>query len=97
VICPDPKRGRMTTGSKASGCDYALVTRPVEAVERAGITNTQVHDEELKPMTDQTKPTNETKPKRLSPGLRKHLRRLKQAARSSGLPYHRPADLPAAK
>jgi hypothetical protein len=34
---------------------------------------------------------SKTKPKRLPKGYRKHVRRLKQAAREAGIPYSRPA------
>ena len=34
--------------------------------------------------------TSKTKPKRLPKGHRKHVRRLKQAARKAGVPYRRP-------
>jgi hypothetical protein len=34
--------------------------------------------------------TSKNKPKRLSKGHRKHVRRLKQAARKAGIPYSQP-------
>jgi len=37
-----------------------------------------------------TDKTNKTKRKRLSKGQRKHIRRLKQAARKAGIAYNRP-------
>jgi hypothetical protein len=51
------------------------------AVERASL-NTQLQDRELKTMADKT---GQTKPKRLSKGQRKHVRRSKQAARKAGV------------
>ena len=38
--------------------------------------------------------TNKTKPKRLSKGERTHIRRLKQEARKTGLPYVPPIRAP---
>jgi hypothetical protein len=38
--------------------------------------------------------TSKTKPKRLPKGHRKHVRRLKQAARKAGVAYSRPTGAP---
>ena len=41
-------------------------------------------------MTDKTSKKNKTKKKRLSKGLRKHIRRLKQEAQKEGAVYRSP-------
>jgi hypothetical protein len=41
--------------------------------------------------------TDQAPVKRSSKSQRTYVRRLKQAARKAGLPYYRPAELPAAK
>jgi hypothetical protein len=51
------------------------------------------YDENAKELTPMTEKTSKAKRKRLSKGQRKHVRRLKQAARKAGAPIGRPGHV----
>lgn len=55
--------------------------------------NDQAESKE-KPVDAEADKPRQIKHKRLSQSWRKHIRRLKQAARKAGTPYRRPGDSP---